>query len=219
MSIRKLTESQDWIDEPLISKTNGLESDVWNDATRIASKLLFTEKVTQPEAEHQIAIQFRTSRKEAQAVIKAVMEAEADPITIWNPIVRGKTVKSDTNMRLVRAGLINEIHCTTDQGLTVTAAKNEYGEVYTIMSAYQPDEVVAELTPYFNEVLGDDYVVAVFSVTDGYHGLDEWLAGVGQYYSSMRFSHNLLRGVAEETTPELSTDLFDGSNNRRPFSQ
>lgn len=219
MPIRKLTESQAWIDEPLVSKTEGLESDVWSDATRIASRLLFIDKVDPKEAERRIVNQFRTSKEEAQAVIKATLEAEAEPITIWNPTVRGKIAKSNTNMQLVRAGLINEIHCTTDQGLTVTAAKNEYGETYTIMSAYQPDEAVAELTPYFNEVLGNDYDVVVFSANDLYKGFEEWLAGVGQYYSSMGFSHNLLRGVADEITPELSTDLFDEGNNRRPFSQ
>ncbi len=219
MPIRKITDTQDWIDASLPGKTEGLEPDVWSDATRIASRLLFIDKVAPREAERQIANQFRTSRKEAQRVINAVMEAEADPITIWSPAVRSKTIHSDTSMRLIRAGLINEIHGEAHQVKTVTAAKNEYGETYTILSVFEVDEAVAELTPYFNEVLGNDYEVAVFTVADGYHGLEEWLAGVGQYYSSMGFSHNLLRGVAEEITPELSTDLFDRSNNRRPFLQ
>lgn len=219
MPIRKLTETQDWIDASLPGKTNGLEPDVWSDATKVASKLLFIEKINRLGVERRIASQFRTSRKEAQAVVDAVIEAEAEPITIFEPTLRAKTINSDANMRLIRAGLINEVHCLTQQGKTVTAAKNAYGESYTILSAFESDETVAELASYFDEALGEEYNVAVFTVADGYKGLEEWLMGVGQHYSSMGFSHNVLRGVADEETPNLSVNLFDGANDRRPFSQ
>ncbi len=219
MPIRKLNETQDWIEVTLPGKTNGLEPDVWSDATRVASRLLFTEKLNKQDVERRITIQFKTSKKEAHAVIEAVLEAEAEPITIWKPTLRAKTINSDTNMQLIRVGLINELHCDTLQGKTITAAKNAYGESYTILSTFGCEEAVAQLSPYFDEALGEEYEVAVFTIDDGYHGLPEWLAGVSQYFSSMGFSHNVLRGAADEDTPELSTNLFDGANNRRPFSR
>ena len=221
MPIRKLnsTDDHDWINSSLQGKTNDLDPDVWADATRVASKLLFTEKLTRIKASHSIANQFKTSLQEAQAVINAVIKNEAEQITLFEPTIRAKAIHSETNMQVIRAQLVNEVQCETQSGKTITAARNAQGESYSILSEYEADEAVAALSDIFDEELGDEYEIIVFIPDDGYEGLGEWLSGVNQNFARMGFSHNVLRGVSEEQTPELSINLFDGENNRRPFFQ
>ena len=223
MPIEKLAElhSTSWLPQ----KQGRLDPDAWNEAVVHAEEMLFTERLHPTDAAFKLRKTFSISAEEARDVVFAVLEEEAEPITMFSPMVQRKIEEKEPppvfgNMVYFdRDGdqhRVDEFLCHLEQARTLVAIDGDI-ELFCLVSQYDGEDAVAEVVHHLaslGEANGnyEDVVAAVQKRVFAMEAVvpEDFMAGPD-------FSVNLLRGMEQIITADLSTDIFDGANDRPPF--
>lgn len=231
MPINRLTDTTGWIDSytPEIKRA-GLNADGWDEATAYADSLLFSKQATPKQTIVEVSNHFGISQVSAKAVVDSVIEAGAKPIGPFSGSLQRKEQADSPqiNDNLVYADQdgcaqrISDVLCPIHQARTVVSVKGDQGHVFHILSALEGEDAIDECINYLATGrlnCAEDLTQA--EIEDHLYG--QVITATAVFPDDVNvgeeFSIHFLRGLDDDIVGDLSPDLFEEANDRRPFSQ